>query len=555
MIRYITRPVFLLPLDRRAGDPLFVQELGNCHIPGSCATEGVILQTPTTHTTTSAPVSPQVESAATGTELRSESYVEHAMPQVLRTSDLIFLFVIILFFITNIGNAAAGGPAGISLWVIGGLLFFLPCGIATQQLGALFPYEGGIYNWTNHTFGRGLGFFVGFIAWVPGPLLILATAELIVNIVQGLNAKWLADPRSQGIALLAIIAFSCIVALQRQRTLQGILKGVFVLILIATGLVFISGLVWILHGHPPATDFHPGASWNPFTTGNFPLFGVITLGYLGVNLPLNQGGELATPHGPARRRSITGHVLWGSLLVLLFYLASTFGVLIVQGQNASFSLFAPVSTVDMAMGPFWGGATAVCVMATLMVATIIYNTVFARFLLVGGIDQRIPIRWGKLTNNRIPASVIILQASIAGVLAVLFFLVVPYVGILSGSPAHLAASLYFVLVGTATILWAVGTAFLFINLLWLLLRKGTILRPLQIFPSWVLALSSLVGLAVGLIAIVDTVQNSYDPPDVPNGTWLVVVSVLSGVFLVIGFLGGMIASQEATWQGMSDRSE
>jgi glutamate:GABA antiporter len=502
------------------------------------------------NTSTSSPSS-ATEQVMPGEALPSESYAERAMPRVLKTADLFCLFVLILFFITNIGNAAAGGPSGLTLWVIGGLFFFLPCGIATMQLGALFPFEGGIYNWTYRTFGRGVSVFVGFIAWAPGPLLILATAELVVNIVQGENAKWLADPRSQGFALLGIIAFSCIVALQRQAMLQVMIKGVFILILIATGLVFVAGLVWLLHGHPSATDFRLSGSWNPFTSGNFPLFGVITLGYLGTNLPLNQGGELAAPHGSARRRAITGHVLWGSLLVLAFYLASTFGVLAVQGQSASFSLFAPISTVEMALGPVAGGAAAVCIMATLVVATIVYNTVFARFLLAGAIDQRIPVRWGKLNHNRVPAGVIILQASIAGVLAALFFLVVPYVGILSGSPAHLAASLYFVLVGTATILWAVGTIFLFVNLLWLLMRKGAILRRLWIFPSWVLALSALVGLAVGIVAIVDTIQNSYDPPDIPNATWFIVVSILSGIFLIIGALGGMVASGEASWQGMS----
>ena len=501
---------------------------------------------------TSAPMPKLTEPVAPGEALASESYVEQAMPQVLATSDLLFLFVILLFFITNIGNAAAGGAAGLTLWVIGGLFFFLPCGIATMQLGVLFPFEGGIYNWTNRTFGKGLGFFVGFIAWVPGPLLILATAELVVNVVQGLNTKWLTDPRSQGVALFGIIAFSCVVAVQRQRTLQVIVKGVFFLILIATGLVFVAGLVWMLKGHPSATDFRLSGSWNPFSTGNFPLFGVITLGYLGTNLPLNQGGELTSPHGPARRRAITRHILWGLLLVMVFYLTSTFGVLVVQGQSASFSLFAPISTVEMALGPVAGGAAAVCIMATLVMATVVYNTVFARFLLVGGIDQRLPVRWGKLNRNRVPAAAIILQASIAAALTVLFFLVVPYIGFLYGTPAHLAASVYFVLVGTATILWGIGTIFLFVNLLWLVFRKGHVLRPLQLLPSWVLVFSSLLGLAMGLIAIVDTVQNSYDPPDVANNTWLILVSILSCIFLVIGALGGMVASGEASWQGMSE---
>src|SRR5436305_6337196 len=138
------------------------------------------------------------DARSANTALASESYVEQTLPGILSTRDQTFLFVIIVFFITNVGNAVAGGPAGLSLWVIGGILFFIPCSIASAQLGVLFPYEGSLYSWTHRTFGGFMSFFVAFATWVPGPLLILATAELVVNILQGLNAKWLTAPWSQG---------------------------------------------------------------------------------------------------------------------------------------------------------------------------------------------------------------------------------------------------------------------------------------------------------------------------------------------------------------------
>jgi len=482
--------------------------------------------------------------------LDSESYVERALPGILTTRDLTFLFVVILYFITNDSNAVAGGPAGMALWVIGGLLFFIPCCIASAQLGVIFPYEGSLYSWTHRTFGGFMSFFVGFAAWVPGPLLILATAELVVNIIQGLNANWLTQPWQQGGALLVIILFSCLVALQRQRMIQNIVNMTFAFILLATALVFVAGLVWLLNKQPSATNFSQAADWNPFTAPNFPLFGVITLGYLGVNLPLNMGGELVAPHGGARRRAITGHLLWGTLIVMAFYLLSTFGVLIVQGLNASFILSAPVTTVKMALGPVAGGLTALCIMTVLIMATVVYNYIFSRFLLVGSIDRRIPARWGRLNRNRVPADAIILQTGIACTLAVLFFMVVPYIGILSGPPAHLAASFYFVLVGTATVLWAFATIFLFVNLLRLMLTQGEALRYHRIAPSWVLLLSSVVGLIVGLVAIVDTVLNSYDPPDIPNTSWWYLVAGLTAGVLVAGAIGGMVANSEANWQVM-----
>src|SRR5450755_4532226 len=177
------------------------------------------------------------ESFAAHTSLPSESYVERALPPIHTTLDLTILFVVILFFITNDSTAVAGGPAGLTLWVIGGLFFFIPCSIATAQLGVLFTHEGSLYSWTHKTFGGFMSFFVGFSAWVPGSLLILATSDLVVSIVQGLNPKWLADPRSQGIAMLVIIAVAGMIAVQRQRTIQNMVNVIFVALLLGTALV------------------------------------------------------------------------------------------------------------------------------------------------------------------------------------------------------------------------------------------------------------------------------------------------------------------------------
>src|SRR5260370_40603182 len=139
-----------------------------------------------------------------------------------------WFYVNILFFITNDGTAAAGCPAGLTLWVIGGLLFFIPCAIATAQLGVLFPHEGSLYSWTHKAFGGYWSFLVGFSAWVPSSLLILATSDLVVSIVQGLNPKWLADPRSQGAAMLVVIIFASVTAAMGQPLLRILVKFISV---------------------------------------------------------------------------------------------------------------------------------------------------------------------------------------------------------------------------------------------------------------------------------------------------------------------------------------
>ena len=47
----------------------------------------------------------QSEELSAHTTLPSESYVEQTLPGILSTRDLVCLFVIVLFFVTNVGNA------------------------------------------------------------------------------------------------------------------------------------------------------------------------------------------------------------------------------------------------------------------------------------------------------------------------------------------------------------------------------------------------------------------------------------------------------------------
>lgn len=497
---------------------------------------------------------PGASQLTTEPALPSEEYIERACPGILNRRDMTALFIIILFFITNVASAVAGGAAGLGLWIIGGICFFIPCAIATAQLSVVYPYEGSLYVWTHKIFGGFMSLFVGFCAWVPAPLLILATADLVVTYLQGVNSQWLLAPWQQGIALLVIIVFSYVLSLQRQRMIQHIINMVCILSLLAAGLVFFAGLVWLFTNHPSATDFSQIANWNPFTATNMPLFGVITLGYLGVNLPLNMGGELAGSDRQVKRRIITGHLFWGTLIVLVAYILATFGVLVVQGQNAGYVLFDLVSTVSMALGPIAGGVTVICIMVTCLFATAVYNFIFARFLLVGGIDQRIPSRMGKLNRNRVPGRALFFQTVVACLLTILFFIVLPFANFFPGQSANLATEVYYVGIGTATVLWAFATLFLFLDLLGLLMRHREQLRMYRLFPTPVLALSAIIGLVAGVLAIADTIVNSYDPPLIPNGTWWYLVVILTVMLMFIGILGGVFANNEATWEGLKHAS-
>ncbi len=210
------------------------------------------------------------------------------MPPILGTLDMTTTFLIIIFFITNATTAVAGGAAAFTYWILGAVTFFIPCVIATAQLGVMFPHDGSLYNWTSKAFGGYWSFFVAFCAWFPGVLVIISAADLFVAYIQGLNSNWLVEPWQQGVVLIVLIALSGILAVQRYRTVQNILNMVIGLTFIGVFIIGLAGIVWLAEGHASATSFSHfsdwNINWNP-TTGNLSLFGLITLAYLGVEAP------------------------------------------------------------------------------------------------------------------------------------------------------------------------------------------------------------------------------------------------------------------------------
>src|SRR5260370_31059552 len=156
--------------------------------------------------------------------LNSEEYVVKAMPSVLGKFDMVAIYLMIIFYITNSTVAASGGAAAFTFLALGGIAFFIPCVIATAQLGVMFPHEGSLYNWTHRAFGGYWSFFVAFCAWFPCVLLMIVAADAVVGYIQGLNPNWLVLPWQQGVVLMLIVAFSGVLATRRLATTLILVK-------------------------------------------------------------------------------------------------------------------------------------------------------------------------------------------------------------------------------------------------------------------------------------------------------------------------------------------
>lgn len=492
--------------------------------------------------------------------LPSEEYAIQVMPPVLRTLDMTTIFIVIIFTLPIVMTAISAGAATFTYWIFTTLVFFLPCVIVTAQLGVMYPHEGSLYNWTHKAFGGYWSFFVAFCAWIPGVLVMVSGADIVVGYIQGLNPGWLQPAWQQGLAIIGVLVLSAILSVQPFRTVQHVVNIVVGLLAISVLINGVAGVTWLLSGHPSATNFANVSNWaihlgdlnNP---GNLAAYGAVVYAFLGMEVPLNMGAELAARNAERRkmRKVVLRHLFWGISLVTLGYLIETFSVLVVRGQHATNDVFAFVTTVDLALGKGFGNIVALAIIVYFIIEVTVYNYAYARLLFVAGIDERLPLSMAKLNKNRVPRNAIIVQTVLGSVFTAISFVVIPLFA--TNNSMDLANEIYNVSQAAATLLWVASTSVLFFNLAALYFRNKQAFHRQRIFPIAILYVCVVIGTIACVAGIIDTLFYSWIVQQISNQQWRNIVGSITVLCLVIVGIGSMYASSNVGWEMLEKQTE
>ncbi|HYC31338.1 MAG TPA: APC family permease, partial [Gemmatimonadales bacterium] len=317
-------------------------------------------------------------------------------------------------------------PSSITLWVLAGLCFFLPQGLAVSDLSTRYPAEGGIYFWTKRTFGEGHGFLCGWCYWVNNilyyPNLLMSTAVIGTYVIgrggTGLESDWAYVLPATLTALWLAVALN-IVGLRTGRWLQNV--G-------AIG-TYLPGVILVLFGLYAAFTIEPATPITPrslvpdlgdFTALN--LWASIAFAFAGLELCAVMGDEVRDP-----RRTLRRSILISTPLIAFLYIAGTASVLLLVPTEkvnivSGFMQALAVGAGDAGLGI--AGLTALCA-ALYVVGNVggvgAWLTGPARVAFVIGLDRYFPPAFGRIHPRwKTPYVAILTQAA----LATLFLLVV-----------------------------------------------------------------------------------------------------------------------------------
>lgn len=79
--------------------------------------------------------------------------------------SILFTICSILVLDTFVAPAIIG-VSSITLWIITAIVFFMPYGLLSAELGSTYPDDGGIYSWVKRAFGEKAAVMTGWYYWV-----------------------------------------------------------------------------------------------------------------------------------------------------------------------------------------------------------------------------------------------------------------------------------------------------------------------------------------------------------------------------------------------------
>lgn len=447
-------------------------------------------------------------------ELTSEKVAGGILPKVLTTFDMVAIFVAIVLFITNSAAIQPAGSAAYGWWLIGFVVFLIPCAIATGQLGVMFPGEGSIYLWTHKAFGRFWGFFAGFCAWWPGVLVMVATGTLVISFLGYAFppvSRW--SVQEQGLVIVGVIVLSAALAVLRFRVTQNMVNVVFALYGLAILAMFASGIVFLARGHHSAVNPWQFSQWaagnsHGLNFSNWTFFGLVVLALLGVEVPLNMGVEIRD------QRAVTRYLIWGSLVVMVAYVLATWGVMVTVHGAGNGVVTNVAQAVAVGLGSAAGKVTAVILALFFLFITVVYNYSFARLIFVSGLDRRLPAVMSHVNSARVPDVAVWVQTAFAALFTLVAFVLVPAIS--SGNSVNSETRVYDILQAAVTVIWCISIAVLFVDILIILRRYRAQFQARRLAHPVVFWMCSIIGGLGSIVGIVATLSGSWNPLLISN---------------------------------------
>ncbi|MBN2047566.1 MAG: APC family permease [Anaerolineaceae bacterium] len=446
----------------------------------------------------------------------SEKTSGKGFKRVMRSLDMTLFTVCAILVIDTLAASAAIGPSTISWWLITLVLFFIPYGLITAELGTTYPEQGGLYIWVKRAFGERWAsrttwlYWINVALWMPAVYILFAGmfAQLFapemglwLQILIGVVMTWIT------------VAIGC-VTLDTSKwvpNIGAIFKAVLMVVIGVAAFVYAGK-------HGIANDLSFAAILPKWDAGLY-FLPVIVYNFMGFELMSGAGEELQEPG-----KTIPRSIVISGIFIAVFYLLGTIGMLVALPLEDLGLVAGIIDTLEILLGSSAVGGVVVVLLGIMALYTFFANMVTwtmgaNKTAAEAADDGELPAIFGRLhKTNKTPVSAFIITGIVSTVVIVLY-------GFMAGS----AEDLFWTLFAFSSMVFLLPYLAMFPAFLKLRKVDADIERPYKLKgPKWFITLLVVLCEIFIVQAVVFFIWVPGEPID-----WAYAAPVLIGVVLTL----------------------
>ena len=280
-------------------------------------------------------------------------------------SSLTLFSVCAVLVVDGLTASASIGPSSITWWLITLVLFVIPYGLISSELGTTYPGEGGIYDWVKRAFGFKWAVRTTWFYWINVALWMPAVYIMFAGMFAEMFYPEMPMSMQIGIciALTWLTVWICNISMDAGvwvTNLGALFKVVVILVLGFGGFMYASE-------NGVANEFSL-AAMVPSLDSGLGFLPVIIFNLLGFELIACMGDEIRDP-----RKDIPKSILMSALVVTVLYVFGTIGILMALPVEEIGLVSGIVATLRKLFGEGPFGQFMLYTIGTLTLLTFIAN--------------------------------------------------------------------------------------------------------------------------------------------------------------------------------------
>lgn len=431
---------------------------------------------------------------------------------------------------------AKHGFSSIFFYGFSTLFFLIPVSLIAAELATAWPEKGGVFLWVGKAFGDRWGFMATFLQWIPIVIWYPTALSFIAASISYLFNPELAENRYYVLAVVLAIYWSATFINFKGLKTSGIISTLCVIFgtMLPAAIIIISGIFWLLQGHPSQISFSIADLFPDFSN-------IQNIVFLAGALLLFAGMEISAVHvkdveNP--KKNYPKAILMAVIVILVINIFGTLSIAVVvpkqdislvAGVLQAFTYFFEKFNIRFLI-PLFAALIAFGAMGQVL-SMILGPT---KSMLESANRGDIPPWFKKVNSHNIPVNILVIQ----GIIVTLFsfmFLMMPSV---SGS---------FWILSVLTIqLYIIMYLFFYASAIRLKYKYPDVERPYVVpgrkIGMWIVA-------SIGLVAAIFVFLISFRPPsDLATGSPCFFVTFLVLGIIIMTAIPHIIYSSKNKWK-------